>query len=131
MEACTLNNLLCYYIENDVSAKVREGFMIKFCPKHRSSRSQIFFKLGVLKNFANFTGKRLCLESLFNKVLCLKPSFTKHLRWLFLKRVCKGTSLVKILQFTDASERCPLRKKKWKTAIVETFTVSLLSDWNS
>ena len=94
--------------------KSEEGFMIKFCPKHRSSRSQIFFKIGVLKNFANFTGKRLCLESLFNKVLCLKPSFTKHLRWLLLKRVCKGTSLVKILQFTDASERCPLRKKKCK-----------------
>ena len=26
----------------------------------RSSHSQLFFKVGVLKNFANFTGKRLC-----------------------------------------------------------------------
>ena len=26
----------------------------------RSSRSQTFFKIGVLKNFANFTGKHLC-----------------------------------------------------------------------
>ena len=25
----------------------------------RSSRSQMFFKIGVLKNFANFTGKQL------------------------------------------------------------------------
>ena len=32
-----------------------------------SSRSQIFFKTGVLKNFANFTGKHLCW-SLFLKV---------------------------------------------------------------
>ena len=28
----------------------------------RSSRLQIFFKSGVLKNFANFTGKHLCLN---------------------------------------------------------------------
>ena len=28
--------------------------------KGRSSRSQIFFKIGVHKNFANFTGKHLC-----------------------------------------------------------------------
>ena len=32
--------------------------------KGRSSRLQIFFKIGVPKNFANFTGKRLC-SSLF------------------------------------------------------------------
>ena len=33
----------------------------------RSSRLQMFFEIGVLKNFANFKGKHL-LESLFNKV---------------------------------------------------------------
>ena len=44
MEACALNNLLCYYTENDVSW----------------NRSQMFFKIGVLKKFANFTGKKLC-----------------------------------------------------------------------
>ena len=27
---------------------------------YRSSRSQMFFKIGVLKNFANFRGKRQC-----------------------------------------------------------------------
>ena len=27
---------------------------------HRSSRSRIFFKIGVFKNFSNFTGKHLC-----------------------------------------------------------------------
>ena len=30
----------------------------------RSSRSQMFFKIGVLNNFTNFTGKHLC-SSLF------------------------------------------------------------------
>ena len=41
----------------------------------KSSRSEMFFKIGVLKNFAVFTGKHL-LESLFNKVLlnCSKLS---------------------------------------------------------
>ena len=38
----------------------------------RSSRLQMFFKIGVLKNFAKFIGKHLCwclflIESLFNK----------------------------------------------------------------
>ena len=27
---------------------------------HRSSRAQVFFKIGVLKNFAIFIGKHLC-----------------------------------------------------------------------
>ena len=33
----------------------------------RNSRLQMFFKLGVLKTFANFTGKHV-LDSLMNKV---------------------------------------------------------------
>ena len=34
----------------------------------RSSRSQMFFKIDALKNFANFTGKHLCWSLFFNKV---------------------------------------------------------------
>ena len=34
----------------------------------RTSRSHMFFEIGVLKNFAIFTEKPLALESLFNKV---------------------------------------------------------------
>ena len=41
----------------------------------RNSHSQIFFKIGVLKNFAIFTGKHWSPWS---------PSFTEHLRWLLL-----------------------------------------------
>ena len=80
--------------------------------KGRSSRSQMFFKIGVLKNFANFTGKHLCwslflikLQALFNKVSCgisqfFKNTsfFTEHLQRLSLEGVCEGTSFVKILQ---------------------------------
>ena len=39
----------------------------------RSSRSQMFFKLGVLKNFAMFQRKTAVLEPLFNKDADLKP----------------------------------------------------------
>ena len=34
----------------------------------RRSRSQMFFKLGVLKNFAKVTRKHLCWSVFFNKV---------------------------------------------------------------
>ena len=36
------------------------------------SRSQMHFKIGVLKNFAIITEKKLALESLFNKVAGLQ-----------------------------------------------------------
>ena len=34
---------------------------------YRSIRSQMLFKIGVLKNFANFTGKHLCQSLFFDK----------------------------------------------------------------
>ena len=43
--------------------------------RFRSSDSQEFFKISVLKNFAIFTGKQtFVLESLFDKVAGLKAS---------------------------------------------------------
>ena len=88
--------------------------------------SQMFFKIGALKNFTNFTRKHLklkkrlqrrCFPVKFCKVL-RTPFFTEHLRWLVLEGVCEGTSLLKILRschfnifgIKDASERCPLWK---------------------
>ena len=62
MEACALNNLWCYYTENDVATKVR-GRRYDYSRKDRSSRSQMFFKIGALKNLRNFTKKHV-LESL-------------------------------------------------------------------
>ena len=58
-------------------------------PAFRSSCSQIFFKKGVLKNFAKFTGKRLCQNPFFNNVAglrlhrCFPVIFAKFLRTLF------------------------------------------------
>ena len=44
---------------------------------HKSSRSQMFFKIGVLKNFAIFIGKHM-LESLCNKLAALWASKLKR-----------------------------------------------------
>ena len=40
----------------------------------RSSRPEMFCKKGVLRNFAKFSGKYLCLSLFFNKVTGLKPA---------------------------------------------------------
>ena len=61
----------------------------------------MFFKIGVLKNFANFTGKHLCwsvflinleaFSQLFSCKICKifkNTFFTKHLRWLLLSIFC-------------------------------------------
>ena len=59
----------------------------------RKQRPEMFCKKGVLRNFAKFTGKHLC-QSLFNKVACLRPFFTEHLRWLHLFMTSSGSLLV-------------------------------------
>ena len=75
---------------------------------YRSSRPEVFCKKSVLRNFAKFTGKRLCQSLFFNNVAELRPAtltkkrlwnrcfpvnyakfprtlfFTEHLRWLLL-----------------------------------------------
>ena len=52
----------------------------------RSGRSQMFFKIGALKNIAIFTGKHLCRSpQVFSYEYCeilRTPFFTEHLQWL-------------------------------------------------
>ena len=51
----------------------------------RSSRSELFYKKGVLRNLAKFTGKDLCQSLFFNKVAGLRtPFLTEPLWWLLL-----------------------------------------------
>ena len=45
---------------------IKSKFRIIF----RSSRPDVFFEKGVLKNFAKFKGKHLCQSLFFNKVAC-------------------------------------------------------------
>ena len=40
---------------------------------YRSSRPEVFYKLGSLKSFVKFTRKHLCWNLFFNKVAGLKP----------------------------------------------------------
>ena len=41
--------------------------------KSRSNRPEVFYKKGVLRNFAKFTGKHLYQRLFFNKVTGLRP----------------------------------------------------------
>ena len=82
--------------------------------KARSSRARMFFKIGVLKNFANYTGKHLCWSlfllnsNLSNIVEFLRKClFTEHLRRLLLSLnstfsklptwTCKTSSNIKLI----------------------------------
>ena len=52
-------------------------------PLCTSSRSQMFFSIGVSKNIENFAGKHRCFPVKFVKIL-RTPFFTEHLYWLLL-----------------------------------------------
>ena len=71
----------------------------------RSSRPEVFCTKGVLKNFAKFTGKRLCQSLFFNEATDLRPAtllkkrlwhkrfpvdFAKFLRTSFLQNTSSG-----------------------------------------
>ena len=49
----------------------------------RNSRWQMFFKIGLPKNFANFTRKHRCFPMKLTKFL-RTSFFTEHLRWLLV-----------------------------------------------
>ena len=57
-----------------MSTEVKFVFFSGLKTDLRSSRSQIFFKIGVLKNFAGFTGKHMCQSLFFNKVAGMRPA---------------------------------------------------------
>ena len=71
----------------------------EFSGEDRSSRPEVFYEKGVLRNFARFTGNHLCQSLFFNKVAglilatllkkrlwyrCLPVNFVKFLRTPFL-----------------------------------------------
>ena len=58
----------------------------------RSSRSQIFFKIDVLKNFASFTGKYLCWSLFLNKAAGPPSLFLIKLQALRLASLLKRDS---------------------------------------
>ena len=66
------------------------------------SSSQIFFKIGVLKNLANFTGKHPWLEPLFNTVAGLKTLLRRHSTRVFSCEICEIFKNIFFLQNTSS-----------------------------
>ena len=92
-----------YFRLVNIAKFLRTAFLHTF----RSSCLQMFFKIGVLKSFANFTGKHLCWSFFLKKLAGSRPAtllkkastqgfscevseilktpfFIEHLRWLLL-----------------------------------------------
>ena len=66
-----------------------------------SSRPELFYKKGVLKNFIKFTGKHLCQSLFFNKVAGLRPQACNFIRpaTLLIKRLWHGCFPVNFTKF--------------------------------
>ena len=62
-----------------------------YCGNNRSSRPEVFWKKGVLRNFAKFTGKHLYQSLFVNKVAGLTCNFIKKesLAQVFSCEFCK------------------------------------------
>ena len=56
------------------------GGKINSVGPHRSSRSKVFCKKGVLRNLTKFTGKHLCQGLFFNKVAGQSLFFNKFFK---------------------------------------------------
>ena len=115
----TFKNIVVYYYFKQAHChrKVSLEYKSSFSLKNLSSPSEMFFEIGVLKNFAIFTGKHLCW-SLFNKVAGVRPAtllkerlhhrcflmniakflrtafVIEHLWWLFLLSVRSLVSII-------------------------------------
>ena len=90
--------------------------------KFRSSRLQIFFKIGALKNFANFTGKHLCWSLILLKpttllisdsnIRCFPVKFGKFLRTHSGDCFCITHVRFKLSWYSDKLLVCNLLKKR-------------------
>ena len=100
----------------------------------RSSRSQIFFNIDALKNFASFTGKHLCWSLFLIKLHALRPatllkrdsntavflwnwrsflrttSFTEHLQWFLLWFLQQNNVIFSVITVTLGHNQ----KLSWK-----------------
>ena len=66
--------LLIYFIETIISiiSSIQNACEVMCVQYILKQPREVFFKKGVLKNFANFTGKHLCWSLFFNKVADLR-----------------------------------------------------------
>ena len=67
-----------FYTSSDVSRRknlvVRHNRVAKYLKKIQKQSPEVFCKKGVLKNFANFTGKHPCWNIFYNQVAGLQPA---------------------------------------------------------
>ena len=68
----------------------------------RSSCPEVFFKKGVFKNFAKFTGKHLCLSFFFNKIDTLAQVFSCEFCRFFKQTSFYRTLMVLLLMIMMA-----------------------------
>ena len=73
--------------------------------KRSNSRSQMFSKTGVLKNFAIFTGKNLCWSLFLIKFQDWRPTFLFKKR---LQRRCFSVNIAKFLRTAFLLKTCSL-----------------------
>ena len=78
--------------------------------RFRGSRSEVFCKKGVLKNFPKFTGKHLFQSLFFNKFPGRSSNFIEHLWWL----------LVEILIIENFQQTLSLISVAWSWVVVRT-----------
>ena len=71
-----------------------------FC---RDSRPEVFYKKGVLRSFAKFTGKHLCQSLFFNKVAGLTPATLLRKRLL---RRCFPVNFANFSYRTPSADAC-------------------------
>ena len=76
-----------------------------------SSRPEVFCKKGALKNFAKFTGKRLCWSLFFNNVAGLSPAACNFIKIEALTQVlsCKFCEVFKNTFFDGTIRRLLLK----------------------
>ena len=95
----------------------------------RSSRSQMFFKIGVPKNFTNFTGKHRCFLVKFAKNFKNILFFIEHLRGLLPSMLLFMFLLLRVTCRTSTTslQYCYFLRLKKHFRIYITTTASLLS----
>ena len=99
----------CFY--NKVAGPKPE-FLSKRRP-HTSSRSEVFYKKGVLRNFVKFTGRHLCQSLYFNKVAAtlLATSFFNKATLLKKRLWCRNfpmnfAKFLRTLRLQNTSNGC-------------------------
>ena len=99
----------------------------KLC-NDRSSHQRCSVRKGVLRNFAKFTGKRLCLSLFFNKVagskLTVKTPVRRHLfcRTYLSDCFSNDQNFVSWMSFLTSSK---ILKKQLKLILIEILRMSM------